>query len=529
MKKKILFSALITLVLSTSATAQLVPLEHWYTNEVNSLSGGDTVRFTAMKPVMVGSVPQERIDTEGWLLKGWDRVAPPRRSFGSRLLNGHLLEVHEDGVHLFVDPVLDLSLGKSGGRTEATYQSSRGIRLEGTVGEKFFFNTSFVESQARFPRYIDSAVRNNGYVVPGSGMARNFGQKGFDYSQSQAVIGFAPSIHFNAMLGYGKNFIGDGYRSLLLSDNAFSYPYLRLNAQFWRIHYTVLYNQYLNLRFRVGDSYQRKFATTHFASIRVGKKLELGLFENVLWQGSDSTGRGFELQYLNPVLFLRPVEFSVGSPDNSMFGFSGKYQVSGHTFLYSQFMLDDFNFGATRSSGKQHLNNKYGIQLGMWTNDLFKIGGLNYRLEYNTVRPYSYGHRKIAQNYTHYNQALAHPLGANFHEVVNQLSYSHGRWYGLFHSTLALIGEDVDGILYGNNLWGGEAGVPQLGSYTLQGEKTTLVYNRLQAGWVVNPAMNLRFEVELGQRSRVNDVRSQREGFFSVGVKTALGNFYHDF
>jgi hypothetical protein len=56
-----------------------------------------------------------------------------------------------------------------------------------------------------------------------------------------------------------------------------------------------------------------------------------------------------------------------------------------------------------------------------------------------------------------------------------------------------------------------------------------LIYNRLQAGWVVNPAMNLRVEVELGQRSRVNDLSSQKERFFSVGVKTALENFYHDF
>jgi hypothetical protein len=41
--------------------------------------------------------------------------------------------------------------------------------------------------------------------------------------------------------------------------------------------------------------------------------------------------------------------------------------------------------------------------------------------------------------------------------------------------------------------------------------------------------MNLRVELEVGQRSRVNDLRSQQEGFFSVGVKTALENFYHDF
>jgi hypothetical protein len=34
------------------------------------------------------------------------------------------------------------------------------------------------------------------------------------------------------------------------------------------------------------------------------------------------------------------------------------------------------------------------------------------------VRPYTYTHFKKSQNYTNYNQALAHPFGANFKEGI---------------------------------------------------------------------------------------------------------------
>jgi hypothetical protein len=40
---------------------------------------------------------------------------------------------------------------------------------------------------------------------------------------------------------------------------------------------------------------------------------------------------------------------------------------------------------------------------------------LDYQTEWNYARPYTYSHYDDA-NYTHYNQSLAHPLGANFEE-----------------------------------------------------------------------------------------------------------------
>ena len=43
------------------------------------------------------------------------------------------------------------------------------------------------------------------------------------------------------------------------------------------------------------------------------------------------------------------------------------------------------------------------------------VDNLDYQMEYNTVRPYTYSHHDDA-NYSHYSQPLAHPLGANFEE-----------------------------------------------------------------------------------------------------------------
>ncbi len=50
--------------------------------------------------------------------------------------------------------------------------------------------------------------------------------------------------------------------------------------------------------------------------------------------------------------------------------------------------------------------------------DAFGIKNLDLQLEHNRVRPFTYSHFDSVANYTHYNQPMAHPLMANFKEVV---------------------------------------------------------------------------------------------------------------
>ena len=49
--------------------------------------------------------------------------------------------------------------------------------------------------------------------------------------------------------------------------------------------------------------------------------------------------------------------------------------------------------------------------------DAFTVKNLDLQGEMNMVRPYTYTHYDSTANYTHYNQPLAHPLGAGFAEV----------------------------------------------------------------------------------------------------------------
>ena len=530
MQKVFLFTGLFLLCLQPKA--QQIPLHSNYIQELNSLlSNGDSVRFTSVKPLFLQGQQQYIADTNAaFLLKPWLTEKKVFKNIKERLLNGNLLEVHKEDVHLSLNPVIAFTAGKSGEQEKYTYLSTRGVNLQGMVGSKVHFGSSFFENQARFPGYVDSAIRANGSIVPGQGFGRNYKVRGFDFARSEGYVSYTASSRFNAVLGYGKNFIGDGYRSLLLSDNSFTYPYLRLQAAFWRINYTVLYSQYSNPRYLINQTYQRKFSTIHYLNYTVSKRFQVALFESIIWQARDSTSaRGFDLQYLNPVIFLRPVEFSVGSTDNALLGLNWKYQAAKKAFVYGQMVLDDINIGETLKNKKQHLNNKYGLQVGLWTKNLFKVSGLNYRFEYNTVRPFTYGHRRINQNYTHYNQALAHTLGANFHEVINNLYFTKNRWYAEVHSVIGRIGEDYNNQIFGNNLWGGEAGVPTLGSKTLDGLRTNFTFNQLTAGWTVNPAYNLKIKLQVGKRSRNNSLRRQSETFYNIGIVTNLSNYYYDF
>ena len=73
--------------------------------------------------------------------------------------------------------------------------------------------------------------------------------------------------------------------------------------------------------------------------------------------------------------------------------------------------------------------NKFGIQLGGKYIDAFGVKNLDLQGEINMVRPFTYSHYDSLANYTHYNQPMAHPLGANFVEAIGIIRYQpHPKW-----------------------------------------------------------------------------------------------------
>lgn len=143
--------------------------------------------------------------------------------------------------------------------------------------------------------------------------------------------------------------------------------------------------------------------------------LELGFSEMIIQSRANS---GFDINYLNPVIFYRAIERDLGSSDNALIAFDGKWQ-KGAFLWYGQFVIDEFNFASVFGNRTSYLN-KFANQIGVYYRPVWSFLKQSYlQLEYNAVRPYTYSHRKESSNYySNYNQALAHPLESNFREFM---------------------------------------------------------------------------------------------------------------
>ncbi len=539
-KKKIKFFIAINFafIITTTLYAQeyLYPLNRDMESRIASFINEDSTGFhTSMKPYIMGElkriVPVDSV---------WQPIVGDSKFYntwvGRKLRKEHFILVNEDDIILSVDPIFNLQIGRDQEAERNVYMSTRGAMVQGNVKDKFFFYTQFHENQARFVNYVDEFV-NLYQVAPGQGRVKFLDNESFDFSQATGGIAYTLNKHFDFSLANDKLFIGDGYRSLLLSDNAYSYPFLRMNMTFWKFRYSVIYAVLQDLKtphdFDVG--FYKKYSTTHYLDINIGKKnkISAGIFETVMFKPAAS--RGYELAYLNPMLFLRPVENSLDSPDNVLLGLNAKWKINKHNTVYTQFMLDEFIIDEVKS-GKGWWGNKQGIQFGFKSANLFKIKSMNFQSEINMVRPYTYQHRSEQQNYTHHNQALAHPLGANFLESVTMLNYRWRNFFGEIKYQYAKTAQDTGVDASGNpNNFGNDIFKsyiqhgPEYGHYLFDGLEGKLTSIELRINYLVNPKTNFNIEIGTVMRKFSNAFYENNSQLIYFGIRTSMENYYYDF
>ena len=512
-----------------------LPLNTAFSADIEeALYSPDTSFHTSIKPFVEADV-QKVFPLDAFRSAQLLGTPTPSRFFGwlhEKAFNEHFFQVRTEDFYLDIDPVFAFEPGKDFSAIEdLRFVNTRGVQAQGSIGKKFSFFTSFYENQATFVDYVDERIRNT-RVVPGQGMARNFYSSGFDYGYSSGHISYAPSKYLNIQAGHGKNFYGDGYRSLLLSDYAFNYPFLKLNVEAWKLKYSIMYAQFQDLKVPHGGNigFQKKYGTFHFLNYAVNRRLQLGLYEAVIWINEDSTGhRGFDVNYLNPVIFFRPVEFSLGSPDNVLIGLNASYKLRKKNVLYAQFLLDELKVHEILS-GDGWWGNKSALQAGFRTYDLAGLDGLSLQSEVNFVRPYTYSSRTSTLCYGHYNEALAHPLGANFIESVNILKYHYKRIYAQLKYNYIVYGADSAGLNYGNDIWQSYTTRPfEYGNFVGQGDKTTVNIFDASVSYLVNPATNMNVTLGLMRRTADSYFNDNECTFVYFGFRTSLNNLYYDF
>ncbi|MEM9885325.1 MAG: gliding motility protein RemB [Bacteroidota bacterium] len=451
---------------------------------------------------------------------------------GRKLLNENMANVKGKDFQFMFNPLFDLSLGREDGSDELLFHNTRGLQVGAVLGEKFMIYSDFYENLHRFPTYIDQFIENN-RVVPGQGIPKRDKQTE-DFAYVNGYFDFQASKFLNLRFGYGKHFFGDGYRSLLLSDNSFNYPYLRMMTSFWKIKYVNLFTQMNDINILTPNNiFGRKYVTSHYLSAEVTPRLNLSLFESIVYQDTSGT-RGYDINYLNPFILYRPIEFAVGSRGgNALVGGALKYQATNNMYIYAQGILDELLF-ENLFGGEGWWANKFGIQLGFKSYNTF-IEGLMIQCEFNTTRPYTYTHRTASQNYAHYNEALAHPFGANFVESVNIVRYMKNRYFVEGHFIFSVQGRDFEDSNWGSDLYiSSDEREQNFGNEFLQGNRTNLFFSNLKAGYIVNPNTNWRLEFSYTYRSLMPEVetttlKADKTHYFQFGILTAINNHYYDF
>ena len=468
------------------------------------------------------------------LMNNSEWVTTPRQDFLSKKpilgvfykTKANLLEVNIPDFFLAVNPLLQFNLSKESNNNETVFLNTRGVSVRGLIGKKVGFSSFITDNQERGPKFFQQEVATL-RAVPGNGFYKPFKKTGVDYFDARGYITFNAAKFIDFQFGYDKNFIGNGYRSLFLSDWGNSNLFLKINTKIWKLNYQNLFMELMPQFKKNGDSLlPRKYAAMHHLSMNVTKWLNVGLFEGIIFGRQNH----FDFQYLNPIIFYRHIEGTIGSPDNAVAGFDFKANVAHRLQFYGQFLLDEFVLEKLKNDPTSWVN-KFGIQAGAKYVDAFGIRNLDLQFETNRVRPFTYSHNDSIANYTHYNQPLAHPLGANFQEFIGIVNYQPAPKWNLYAKAIYYYkGLDSAGQNFGGNIFENyTTRIKDDGFNVGSGAKAKVLNALLQVSYEVK--QNLFLDLSLQQRNfKIDNVSGTNNStIVTAGVRLNMFKRVYDY
>lgn len=451
----------------------------------------------------------------------------------------NFLELDKPAFYLRINPMIHFSVMVPGGDADKLlFLNQRGLEIRGGFDDRIYFYSNVTDTQGRFPEYVRSYV-SQFQALPGNGYYKPYKSQVFDSAGSydwlngQGHIGFNLTPHVGFQFGHGKNFIGNGYRSLFLSDFSHNYLFLKVNWRVWKLHYQNLFAelQATSAQANPGDkALPRKYMAAHYLSFKATERLSFGLFEATIFKRDLPNGQ-FELQYLNPVILYRSVEHLLDSEDNVLVGLDFRWDLFRRLRLYGQLLMDEYKFGEL-TSRKGWWANKWGCQAGALYIDAFGLDHLDIRAEFNTARPYTYTHSdSLGASYTHYNQPLAHPLGANFREFLLSLRYQpFEKWTLEGRLIHAQSGEDEPGKNWGGNiLLNYRYRVQDYDNFTGQGIGATTTLLGLELSYELHH--NIFLDLHYFYRKKTSELpqRNQLDSYIGAGFRMNVGKMKMDF
>lgn len=520
---------LLSIVGIAGAQSEYLPYSYQFYQKFDSEQYSTSTReHTSLKPYIIDSVTIGRYDS----IMNYNNDGKQHSWGYNKFFNEHLIDIKSSNNTFYADLLPNFTIGKNytGGK-ENTSLVSYGAQIGGTVSDKLYYYASWYGNQGNFPAYESNYINETG-VIPGEARAKVYGLNNYDWQYYTAIVSYTPNKYLNITAGKDKNFIGDGYRSLFLSDYISPYPFLKLTGTLGAVKYMAMWAHFDDPQdLDANGNDRKKWGVFHYFDWNVSHRLSLGFFDSIIWYDKDDAGhaRGFEVSYLNPITFLRPLEATNGSPDNALIGLNGKFKLTNGITAYGQFMLDEFQakqFFSDNGSSR----NKYGYQLGLKGANMFGVKGLNYLIETNNVKPYTYSERGPILSFTGNGEPLAHPWGANFRELVGMLNYSYKRFDFSGEADYGHYGQDpINGQDFGMDPYQDYTSPAKYeGNYIGQGITTNTYFLEGKVAYVLNPKYNLRIELGALLRDEKNADYNDKTTMLTIGIRSSFRQIYDD-
>ena len=356
----------------------------------------------------------------------------------------------KEDFSFFLKPIIAFEMGKENNVSYDLLRNTRGLEIRGNIGKTINYYTSLTENQEIFPLYVEQyKLKYN--ATPGVGYFKDYRNGGSDYFEAKGGINFRAGKYIDVQFANDKVFIGNGFRSLILSDNSDNFLFLKFRTKFWKFQYYNLFGQLVS-DFKVDNNESllpQKNMVLQYLDFQATKRTNIALFETIMF----SRQNGFDINYLNPVIFLDAIQQKIGSPDKLTVGMNIKSNVAKNTQIYGQLIINEWVTHEVLHYSNGWWGNKEAVQFGVKRYNFLGVSNLDAQLECNIVRPFVYTHNDSTGSWTNYNQALAHPLGANFKEFIAIFNYQPSRRFSLnakfFYSDQGL---DSAGSNFGSNI-----------------------------------------------------------------------------
>jgi hypothetical protein len=290
---------------------------------------------------------------------------------------------HPD-FNLIINPVTILQGGFDTKLDHIIRINNRGVELRGNIGKSLGFYTTFSNEIIALNSWTKEYYTKN-YVLPGASFLKAYSDTNIltiNHNTASGYMVYQPNKFIDIQMGHGRNFLGNGFRTFYLSDFSRDHFFVRANTRFWRINYSNIWGQVYDWNpANQRNLPKRHYYATTYANVNLSKNFNFGLFQTVSFQrDSGYSNKGYDLEYLNPIIFFKPIENGLNSPDKVILGADIKYNFARHFQLYGQAVISEFRI-KDMLARNGWFGNKWATQVGLKYIDVFGAKNLDAQYE----------------------------------------------------------------------------------------------------------------------------------------------------